>query len=117
MPECTSLGNTHRGWMMSEVVSARALNTNAPVFIVDVTRGGTSMPSPFPVKVYGKRLERSSRKGVAIMLTIGPELEPWSWRRFVRTRMWTLVGARIAHFWIARLGSVHLPVGTHDGHA
>ncbi|PKI40931.1 hypothetical protein CRG98_038679 [Punica granatum] len=35
----------------------------------------------------------------------------------VRTRMWTLVGARIARFWIARLGSVHLPVGTRDGHA
>ncbi|PKI39323.1 hypothetical protein CRG98_040285 [Punica granatum] len=31
--------------------------------------------------------------------------------------MWTLVGARIARFWIARLGSVHLPVGTRDGHA
>ncbi|PKI58744.1 hypothetical protein CRG98_020864 [Punica granatum] len=31
----------------------------------------------------------------------------------VRTRMWTLVGARIARFWIARLGrNVHLPVGT-----
>ncbi|PKI48229.1 hypothetical protein CRG98_031384 [Punica granatum] len=27
----------------------------------------------------------------------------------VRTRMWTLVGACIALFWIARLGSVHLP--------
>ncbi|PKI71243.1 hypothetical protein CRG98_008418 [Punica granatum] len=25
----------------------------------------------------------------------------------VRTRMWTLVGVRIARFWIARLGSVH----------
>ncbi|PKI56022.1 hypothetical protein CRG98_023581 [Punica granatum] len=35
----------------------------------------------------------------------------------VWTRMWTLVGARIARFWIARLGSVHLPVGTRDGHA
>ncbi|PKI72927.1 hypothetical protein CRG98_006627 [Punica granatum] len=35
----------------------------------------------------------------------------------VRTRMWTLVGARIARFWIARLGSVHLLVGTRDGHA
>ncbi|PKI73428.1 hypothetical protein CRG98_006198 [Punica granatum] len=35
----------------------------------------------------------------------------------VRTRMWTLVGARIAHFWIERLGSVHLPVGTRDGHS
>ncbi|PKI60893.1 hypothetical protein CRG98_018718 [Punica granatum] len=35
----------------------------------------------------------------------------------VRTRMWTLVGACIALFWIARLGSVHLPVGTRDGHA
>ncbi|PKI65241.1 hypothetical protein CRG98_014390 [Punica granatum] len=35
----------------------------------------------------------------------------------VRTRMWTLVGARIVRFWIARLGSVHLPVGTRDGHA
>ncbi|PKI58128.1 hypothetical protein CRG98_021477 [Punica granatum] len=32
----------------------------------------------------------------------------WS-RQIVRTRMWTLIGARIAHFWIARLGSVHLP--------
>ncbi|OWM76799.1 hypothetical protein CDL15_Pgr021191 [Punica granatum] len=31
--------------------------------------------------------------------------------------MWTLVGARIARFWIARLGSVHLPVGTRDEHA
>ncbi|PKI60928.1 hypothetical protein CRG98_018674 [Punica granatum] len=31
--------------------------------------------------------------------------------------MWTLVGARIARFWIARLGSVHLLVGTRDGHA
>ncbi|PKI48783.1 hypothetical protein CRG98_030825 [Punica granatum] len=28
----------------------------------------------------------------------------------VWTRIWTLVGARIARFWIARLGSVHLPV-------
>ncbi|PKI61770.1 hypothetical protein CRG98_017820 [Punica granatum] len=35
----------------------------------------------------------------------------------VRTRMWTLVGAHIARFWIARLGSVHLAVGTRDGHA
>ncbi|PKI75910.1 hypothetical protein CRG98_003693 [Punica granatum] len=35
----------------------------------------------------------------------------------VRTRMWTLVGARIVLFWIARLGGVHLPVGTRDGHA
>ncbi|OWM72931.1 hypothetical protein CDL15_Pgr016563 [Punica granatum] len=34
------------------------------------------------------------------------------------TRMWTLVGARIARFWIARLGrNVHLPVGTRDGRA
>ncbi|PKI71127.1 hypothetical protein CRG98_008495 [Punica granatum] len=40
MPQCTSLGNAYRGWMMSEVVSVRALNANAPVFIVDVTRGG-----------------------------------------------------------------------------
>ncbi|PKI77383.1 hypothetical protein CRG98_002224 [Punica granatum] len=31
--------------------------------------------------------------------------------------MWTLVGARIARFWIVRLGSVHLHVGTRDGHA
>ncbi|PKI69597.1 hypothetical protein CRG98_010010 [Punica granatum] len=31
--------------------------------------------------------------------------------------MWTLVGARIARFWIVRLESVHLPVGTHDRHA
>ncbi|PKI18234.1 hypothetical protein CRG98_049492, partial [Punica granatum] len=31
--------------------------------------------------------------------------------------MWTLVGAHIARFWIARLGGVHLPVGTRDGHA
>ncbi|PKI42304.1 hypothetical protein CRG98_037304 [Punica granatum] len=35
----------------------------------------------------------------------------------VRTRMWTLVGASIARFMIARLGSVHLLVGTLDGHA
>ncbi|PKI48219.1 hypothetical protein CRG98_031374 [Punica granatum] len=35
--------------------------------------------------------------------------------RGVRTRMWTLVGARITRFWIARLGSVHLPLGTRDG--
>ncbi|PKI48742.1 hypothetical protein CRG98_030864 [Punica granatum] len=35
----------------------------------------------------------------------------------VRTRMWTLVGARIARFWIARLRGVHLPVGTRDEHA
>ncbi|PKI48796.1 hypothetical protein CRG98_030838 [Punica granatum] len=35
----------------------------------------------------------------------------------VRTRMWTLVGARIARFWITRLGIVHLLVGTRDGHA
>ncbi|PKI72850.1 hypothetical protein CRG98_006718 [Punica granatum] len=40
MPQCTSLGNAYRGWMMSEVVSVQALNTNAPVFIVDVTRVG-----------------------------------------------------------------------------
>ncbi|PKI67604.1 hypothetical protein CRG98_012027 [Punica granatum] len=50
-PSCTSLGNAYRGWMMSEVVSVQALNANAPVFIVDVTRGGTSVPNPFPVKV------------------------------------------------------------------
>ncbi|PKI65863.1 hypothetical protein CRG98_013744 [Punica granatum] len=31
--------------------------------------------------------------------------------------MWTLVGAHIARFWIAWLRSVHLPVGTRDGHA
>ncbi|PKI56792.1 hypothetical protein CRG98_022818 [Punica granatum] len=35
----------------------------------------------------------------------------------VRTRMWTLVGPRIARFWIARLGGVHLPVGTRVGRA
>ncbi|PKI68504.1 hypothetical protein CRG98_011100 [Punica granatum] len=35
----------------------------------------------------------------------------------IRTRMWTLVRAHIERFWIARLGSVHLPVGTPDGHA
>ncbi|OWM63054.1 hypothetical protein CDL15_Pgr026228 [Punica granatum] len=40
MPQCTSLGNAYRGWMMSEVVSVQALNASAPVFIVDVTRGG-----------------------------------------------------------------------------
>ncbi|PKI30807.1 hypothetical protein CRG98_048802, partial [Punica granatum] len=35
----------------------------------------------------------------------------------VRTRMWTLVGARIARFWIAGLGrNVHLPAGTRVGH-
>ncbi|PKI48852.1 hypothetical protein CRG98_030755 [Punica granatum] len=34
----------------------------------------------------------------------------------VPTQMWTLVGARMRVFWIARLGSVHLPVGTRDGH-
>ncbi|PKI40008.1 hypothetical protein CRG98_039578 [Punica granatum] len=41
----------------------------------------------------------------------------WKLKAGVRTRMWTLVEARIARFWIARLGSVHLPVGTRDGHA
>ncbi|OWM77822.1 hypothetical protein CDL15_Pgr004516 [Punica granatum] len=40
MPQCMSLGIAYRGWMMSEVVSVRALNANSPVFIVDVTRGG-----------------------------------------------------------------------------
>ncbi|PKI68463.1 hypothetical protein CRG98_011152 [Punica granatum] len=36
----------------------------------------------------------------------------------VRTRMWTLVGARIARFRIARLGrNVHLPTGARVGHA
>ncbi|PKI62731.1 hypothetical protein CRG98_016876 [Punica granatum] len=40
MPQSTSLGNAYRGWMMSEVVSVQALNANAPVFIIDVTRGG-----------------------------------------------------------------------------
>ncbi|PKI33213.1 hypothetical protein CRG98_046396 [Punica granatum] len=35
----------------------------------------------------------------------------------VRTQMWTPVEARIARFWIAQLGSVHLPLGTRDGHA
>ncbi|PKI76908.1 hypothetical protein CRG98_002695 [Punica granatum] len=35
----------------------------------------------------------------------------------VRIRMWTLVGACITRFWIVRLESVHLPVGTRDGHA
>ncbi|PKI60807.1 hypothetical protein CRG98_018796 [Punica granatum] len=30
--------------------------------------------------------------------------------------MWTFIGARIARFWIARLGSVNLPVGTRGGH-
>ncbi|OWM69318.1 hypothetical protein CDL15_Pgr013353 [Punica granatum] len=29
MPQCTSLGNAYRGWMMSEVVSVKALNANA----------------------------------------------------------------------------------------
>ncbi|PKI64045.1 hypothetical protein CRG98_015577 [Punica granatum] len=38
MPQWMSLGNAYRGWMMSEVVSVQALNANAPVFIVDVTR-------------------------------------------------------------------------------
>ncbi|PKI49214.1 hypothetical protein CRG98_030403 [Punica granatum] len=33
----------------------------------------------------------------------------------VRTRMWTLVETRITRFWIARLGSVHLPVWTCEG--
>ncbi|OWM89174.1 hypothetical protein CDL15_Pgr023455 [Punica granatum] len=32
MPQCTSLGNAFRGWMMSEVVSVQALNANALVF-------------------------------------------------------------------------------------
>ncbi|PKI72250.1 hypothetical protein CRG98_007324 [Punica granatum] len=50
MPQFTSLGNVYRGWMMSEVVSVRALNSNAPVFIVDVTRGGRFVqPSPLTV--------------------------------------------------------------------
>ncbi|PKI44359.1 hypothetical protein CRG98_035245 [Punica granatum] len=40
MPQCMSLGNAYRGWMMSEVFSVQALNANAPVFIVDVTCGG-----------------------------------------------------------------------------
>ncbi|PKI66330.1 hypothetical protein CRG98_013292 [Punica granatum] len=50
MPQCTSLGNAYRGWMMSEVVSVRALNANAPVFIVDVIHGGRFVqPSPLTV--------------------------------------------------------------------
>ncbi|PKI74794.1 hypothetical protein CRG98_004812 [Punica granatum] len=35
-------------WMMSEVVSVRALNVNAPVFIVDVTHGGQLVQSSSP---------------------------------------------------------------------
>ncbi|PKI48975.1 hypothetical protein CRG98_030642 [Punica granatum] len=43
MPQCTSLENAYRGWMMSEVVLVQALNANAPVVIVDVTRGWRPM--------------------------------------------------------------------------
>ncbi|PKI45178.1 hypothetical protein CRG98_034429 [Punica granatum] len=55
------------------------------------------MAAPWPFSMWG-------------MDVIGP-INP------VRTRMWNLVGASIACFWITRLGSVHFPVGTHDGHA
>ncbi|PKI63032.1 hypothetical protein CRG98_016556 [Punica granatum] len=49
--------------------------------------------------------------------SLNPLRNPQRSRQAVRTRMWTLVKARIARFWIARLGSVHLPVGTRDRHA
>ncbi|OWM85756.1 hypothetical protein CDL15_Pgr023689 [Punica granatum] len=35
---------------MSEVVLVRTLNASALVFIVDVTREGVSVSSPFPIK-------------------------------------------------------------------
>ncbi|OWM63743.1 hypothetical protein CDL15_Pgr006005 [Punica granatum] len=45
MPQCTSLANAHGRWMMSEMVPQRELNMNAPVLIVNVTRGGRLVQS------------------------------------------------------------------------
>ncbi|PKI54929.1 hypothetical protein CRG98_024680 [Punica granatum] len=64
------------------------------------------------------------RFGISLVAACSPALDVWgklcNCTVLVarnKTRMWTLVEARIARFWIARLGSVHLPVRTHDGHA
>ncbi|PKI38148.1 hypothetical protein CRG98_041461, partial [Punica granatum] len=67
------------------------------------------MTAPWPFSMWG-------------MDVIGP-INPKASNRHmfilvaVRTRMLTLVGARIARFWIARLGGVHLPAGARVGHA
>ncbi|OWM76889.1 hypothetical protein CDL15_Pgr028125 [Punica granatum] len=67
-----------------------------------------------------------SRWGQNGVLTIGYLLAPIDLRMNnesllflpLLTRMWTLVGAHIARFWIARLDEfVHLLMGTRDGHA
>ncbi|OWM75359.1 hypothetical protein CDL15_Pgr021075 [Punica granatum] len=57
MPQCTSLGTAHHEWMMSEVVSVRALNANVPVFIVDVTCGGLLVQSSFSIVFCGSSVE------------------------------------------------------------
>ncbi|PKI75188.1 hypothetical protein CRG98_004412 [Punica granatum] len=51
------------------------------------------------------------RRAAAFVTRMGISVQIWSniGLVIVRTRMWTLVGARIARIWIVRLGSVHLP--------
>ncbi|PKI60440.1 hypothetical protein CRG98_019181 [Punica granatum] len=83
MPQCTSLGNAHHGWMMSEVVSLRALNLNAPVLIVDVTRGGQLVQSsPLTVSYRQCQLREYLRAEPLLYQSIREEVrEEFSQRR------------------------------------
>ncbi|OWM65529.1 hypothetical protein CDL15_Pgr023799 [Punica granatum] len=53
-------------WMMSEVVSVRALNVNAPVFIVDVTHG---QPSVHGSPCHGGRVKAAGDLPVKVGTT------------------------------------------------
>ncbi|PKI63130.1 hypothetical protein CRG98_016462 [Punica granatum] len=78
MPQCTSLGNAYRGWMMSEVVSVRALNANAPIFIVDVTRGGRFVqPSPLTVSSTPTEVDEIHFLIGGMILLVSPTTEGW----------------------------------------
>ncbi|PKI71112.1 hypothetical protein CRG98_008480 [Punica granatum] len=48
-PSVRRFGNAHRGRMMSKVVSVWMMNVNAPVFIVNVTRGGRLVQLSSPI--------------------------------------------------------------------
>ncbi|PKI74452.1 hypothetical protein CRG98_005134 [Punica granatum] len=112
-----SMAKTSSIRLRSEVVSSAFFHINYAWWLTTAGRSlevaeealGWLVPTLTRTKEKSREKERNERKGRP--MTSGPEGPGFSFARFgcVRSRMWTLVGAHIAHFWIARLGSVHLP--------